>query len=1011
MKKRVMLILSCLLLSVGFIVAQTTRINGTVVDSNGEPVISASVVVKGTTIGTVTDLDGTFSINVPTGRNTLVFTLVGMKTLEARASQGMEVVMQNDDRLLEEIVVTGYGSARRAGTIVGSVSTVSKDVIEDKPTANVFDALQGKVAGMQVFTSNGEPSAVSSIKLRGVGSLEASSAPLFILDGAPVPQQTIMAMSPSDFESMSVLKDASATSIYGSRAANGVIMFTTKKGRRGGDSKPVITLKGQYTSSSLANTDFFDNLMNTTELLNFWESSGMYTSEQIASYRANYGNVNTKWQDYYYKDSAPTYETNLSISGGSEKLNYFFSLGYFDAEGLAARSNFKRYSVRSNVNARLNDWLSFGVNLGGGYNERETSPYGTNSTNRGLAMLAPPFYSPYDENGEEYYGIIPGWNRYSTSYLSDKNPYGDNRIVINGNTYLQVNPIENLTLKTQLALDTYDRRVTSKRLSSYASNLNDGIVEEYFMRGRTLTFTNTAEYRWNVANAHNFTALAGHEWIEYKYDAFDGSGYGVQDDRLTLLQHATSRQAINSSKSEYAYLSFFGRAEYNFNEKYFFDLAARNDQTSRFPKGNRSGWFYSVGGMWKMKSEDFLKDVSFLSSLDFKATYGTQGISEVGASINDNYNFYSLLGGEYYTYYDVVGTDPAISADYNGQSGWVVSKVGNRNMGWEKQSMFTVGLNAGMFNDRLRFEIEAYNKVNTDVLVAVPYPYTSGVSSIMKNTAKLDNRGIEFSVDVDAIKTNDLTLTPYLRISYNKQEIKRLFPEATEDGKYWYMPNYGVYWSVGNPVTYAYAIWAGVNSQTGEPQWYLPGDDPTVTTTDPSRVTSELSDALVQNTGKKYYAPTQGSFGLNASYKDFTLQADFTFQLGKYLINNDKYFFENPNGFSAFNQSKVVTDYWKEPGDEARFPDINNYLFTEFDSRLIENASFMRLKTLTLGYNIPKHLLNKTKVLSAVRVFAVGRNLFTVTDYTGPDPEVDNNLTLGVNPNTKQFSFGVEITF
>lgn len=1010
MKKRVMLILSCLFLSIGFIVAQTTRVSGTVVDGNGEPVISASVVVKGTTVGTVTDLDGKFSINVPNGNNTLVFTLVGMKSVEAKAASNMNVVMENDDNILGDVVVTGYGSAKKIGTIVGSVSTVSKAVIEDKPTANVFDALQGKVAGMQVFTSNGEPSAVSSIKLRGVGSLEASSAPLFILDGAPVPQQTIMAMSPSDFESMSVLKDASATSIYGSRAANGVIVFTTKQGKRGFDSKPVVTLRGQYTSSSMANSKFFDNLMNTNELLNFWSESGLHTPEQVASYREKYGNTDTKWKDYYYKESAPTYETNLSISGGTEKLNYFVSLGYFSAEGLAARSKFDRYSVRSNINGRLNNWLSFGINLGGGYNERESSPYGTNSTNRGLAMLAPPFYSPYDENGNEYDGIIPGWNRYSTSYLTKKFPYGDNRIVINGNTYLQVNPIENLTLKTQLALDTYDRRVSDKRLSSYASNKGDGYDFEYFFRGRTLTVTNTAEYRWNINKIHNFTALAGHEWIEYKYDNIEGSGYGFQDDRLTLLQHATTRQAVFSDKSEYAYLSFFGRAEYNLMDRYFVDIAARNDQTTRFPKGNRGGTFYSVGGMWKLKSENFMKDVDFLSQLDLKATYGTQGISEVGGSINDNYTFYSLLGGTYYDYYDT-GLATPISGDYNGSSGWVVSKVGNNNMGWEKQSMFTLGLNFGLFKDRARFEIEGYNKVNTDVLVAVPYPYTSGVSSIMKNTAKLDNKGVEFSVDVDVVNTKNLTLTPYIRISYNKQEVKRLFPEATQDGKYWAMPNYGTYWSVGQPVTYAYAIWAGVDPQTGKPQWYVPGDDTSVTRMDPNDVTSEFSDALVQNTGKKYYAPTQGSFGLNASYKNFTLQADFTFQLGKYLINNDRYFYENPYSFSSFNQSKVVTDYWKKPGDITRFPDIDNYNFTEFDSRLIENASFMRLKTLTLGYNVPQSLLGRTKVISSARVFGTARNLFTVTNYTGPDPEVDSNLTLGVNPNTKQFSIGVELTF
>jgi len=943
---------------------------------------------------------------VPSSAKTLQVSYIGMIAQEVAIKPTVKVSLKLDSQLLDAVVVVGYGSEKKAGMIVGSVAVVNKDVIENKPTANVFDALQGKVAGMQVFTSSGEPSEVSSIKIRGVGSLEASTAPLYILDGAPVSAQTILSMNASDFESLSVLKDASATSIYGARAANGVIVVNTKKGTRGRDVKPVITLRAQYTSSSLANTDFYDNVMSTSELLAFWRKSGLRTEETISQIEKDYGDVNTNWRKYYYKDSAPTYDLSLSISGGNEKLNYFTSVGYYSAEGLAYRSKFDRYTIRSNINGRLTDWLSYGMNLGGGYDDRATNPYTTNYLGGGISSLAQPFYSPYDENGDEYYGRIPGWNQYSLSYISDKYPYSNNRINANGNVFLIIDPIDNLKLKTQLSADVYDQRITSKRLPSHMGFLNNGTISENFYRASTFTFTNTAEYNWNIDSNHYFSALAGQEWIGYYYQSTSSYGEGLQDDRQTLLSHATSAIEIGGAKNEYAYLSFFGNLGYNYRSKYFIDFSLRYDQTSRFPKDNRGGNFWSIGGKWKLKEEAFMENIDLISLLDLKVSYGTQGISDIG----NNYGYYSLLGSNYYGYYDLAEAAP-ISADYMKSSGWVINKVGNPHMGWEKQALFTAGVQLGMLDNRINLELEFYNKNNSDVLVAVPYPYTSGVREVMKNTAKLNNKGVEVTIDAEVIRTKNFSFSPYLRLGYNTQKIKELFPEASGDGKYWYMENYGVYWSVGNPITYAYPLWAGVDPETGKPQWYVPGDDPTVTTKDPNNVTSNFSSsALAQNSGHKYYAPVQGSIGFNATYRDFYLQADFSYQLGKYLVNNDKFFFQNPQSFNGYNQAKEVNDFWQKPGDITRFPSMD-YQFTQFDSRLIENASFMRLKNLTIGYNLPKSFLKKTVIFQGARVYGVARNLFTITNYTGPDPEVDNNLSLGMNPNTKQFSVGIEFTF
>ena len=951
---------------------------------NGIP--NASVLIKGTQIGTTTLQTGIFSLSVPSTAKELVISSVNFETAEFSIGNSgiVNASLKSSSSALGEVVVVGYGTGRRVGSTVGSVATVNAEKIQDRPTANAFDALQGKVAGLQVFTSSGEPSQTSSVRLHGVGSLGASSTPLYVMDGIPIDPGTVISLNPNDFESISVLKDASATSIYGSRAANGVIYITTKKGS---PNKPAtVTLQTQYGVSNLANTEPFETFMNTKELTDFWVATGYQTRAQVDALLAKYRN-DTKWYKHYYQENIPLYQADVSISGGGGKTAYYLSGGYLKQEGLAYRSGYKRYTLRSNLSSTVNDWLKLGLNLFFGSDERQTNPYGSNSTNRGLALLAQPFYSPLDSTGQEIYGLIPGWGRYAPKYLADKIQGLDNNVQFNPSGFIQLNPVKGLTLKTQAGLEAYDLRSSAVQLPSYAGSLNNGNASESFTRGVTRTITNTGEYKFTVHSNHNFTALLGHEFIESKTPAFSTSSTGQTDDRLILLSNGPSNRTSTSSNTEYSYLSYFSRLEYNFRNRYFIDGSLRQDQSSRFGEDNRTANFWSAGVMWKAKQERFFSNYDWLNDLTVRANTGTTGNSSIG-------NYQSL---------PQVGTNT-----YDAATGWNISVAGNPLLSWETQRTTTFGLNFSLFN-RARVDASYYIRKTEDMLIAVPYPYTSGFSSITSNVGTLKNSGIDLDIEGDVIKSKNSYLTPYLKFNYNKNEVTSLF----QGKQYWIIPNTGVSWAIGQPVSFFYPIFKGVNSQTGLPEWYLPNSDPNKiieTRKDPNAVTSTFVPTLEQNTGIKRYPPINGGFGLNGGFKTFFMSADFTFSQGKYLINNDRYFFENPNQFPGFNQSRTILNYWQKAGDVAEFPKYG-VQFTQFDSRLIEDASFMRLKALTVGYNLSNNILNKGKLVKAARFYITGRNLLTFTKYSGPDPEVDSNLTLGANPNTKQVAVGLEVTF
>jgi TonB-linked SusC/RagA family outer membrane protein len=979
MKRKFMLLLTCLFIGIGLVTAQVTKVTGTVIsEEDGLPVVGASILVKGTAVGTVTDMDGKFQLpNVPSSAKTLVISFIGMKSQELPIKQTMNVILKPDTETLEEVVVLGYGSGKKIGSIVGSVAKVNSEKLSAKPVANAMDALQGQVSGLQVYTSSGEPGSSSSSYIRGVGSLTADNEPLYVLDGTPVSSSVMVMMNPNDFESVTVLKDASATSIYGSRAANGVIYITTKRGKIG--EKAVITASGNYGTARLARR--VSNPMNSTELLNYQLSHGIIKQETYDKY-INSG-IDTNWEDYFFKDDAPTYQANLSIQGGSNKTMYYVSGSYYFQDGITPRSEYNRYTFRSNLESRPTDWLRFGANFGATYDEQQTSLFtyqGSNNLNGGIfgTILNPTYYNPYGEDGSKL-DVIPGLNRYSPYYLSDKQPSSSNTAQLDGTAFIQLNPIEGLTIRSQFGIEAYDFRQTSKRLASHPDATQGGYTYEAFRRNAKLTITNTAEYNFKIKDIHDFTILIGQEGIKNDYQRFGSETTGQSDDRLSMLEAGTAATLLGADENDlytYQFLSFFGRINYALNDKYFADFSIRNDASSRFGKDNRNAIFMSGGLMWNMKKEGFLEDVNFLSDLKLKASIGTTGNSSIG-----NYDHLALVGTNL----------------YNAQGGWKINTPGNGDLGWEKQTLANIGIEASFWN-KYRIELTYYNKKTSNMLMDVPVPYTSGFSSITQNVGSMTNSGVEIAVSLDLLKTKDWFVGFNMNYAYNKNKITELFYGYDE----WAMPNYLVSYNVGEPVQYYMAEWAGVDPADGQQMWYIPGTD--------GETTKEYDEELLQQaTGKKRYAPHNGGFGLNVSWKGLSLNADFAWVLGKYMVNNDYYFAANPYNFAGYNQSKDVLNEWKEPGDITDIPAYGNVM--QFDTHLLENASFLRLKNISLSYTLPKNWLLPTKVIQGVRIMATARNLFTITNYKGADPELDTNLTYGAYPNTKQFTIGAELTF
>jgi TonB-linked SusC/RagA family outer membrane protein len=763
MKLKVMFLFACLFLSIGIAIAQSSNATGRVLSAeDNEPIVGATVQIEGTDTGTITDLDGKFTINVPSSAQILVISFIGMETqkinIKEKNRTDLTIKLKPTAEVLDEVLVTGtYGSAKKLGSIVGSVVAIRSDKIENRPSANFADALQGQVAGLQVYTSSGEPSEGVSMRLRGIGSINSSNEPLFILDGSPISGGAFTAINPSDIENVTVLKDASSTSIYGSRAANGVVVITTKRGR---GAKPTVSIKGQYGFSEPALPT--TRMMTTSQYYDLWKTISPNADFSIIRKYMDMG-ISTDWQSYLMKDNAPTWQLDASITGVANNTNYFISASHYDQDGVEPASGMRRETLRSNIDTKVFDWLRVGVNLGLSYEDYETNNFATKGNNpynvATLSRWALPWETPYkivdDGNGKWHYGdrkdffdVLGLWNPY---YLLENQPGQKNKLRLYGNMFEELTPVKGLTLRASQALDAFDYRYRYRQLPA-AFNNNSGSASETFQRYSSMTFTNTAEYKFDVNKVHNATILIGQEAIIYDDSAFGASVSEITDDRLTLLSHGTTPQNPTASIQKKVMNSYFARGEYNYAEKYYLDLSFRTDGSSVFGKNNRWASFFSVGAMWNIKKENFMQSAEWLNELSLKASYGTTGNS-------------AFSGDPYYPSLGLVEV-----GKYQGGSAFGISSVQNDDLTWEKQKSLNIGISTRMFN-RLDLSVDFYNKVTSDMLMTIPYSYTTGHGSGWGNIGSMYNRGFEVSVQYELFNTKDFYWSIAGNINYNKNQI------------------------------------------------------------------------------------------------------------------------------------------------------------------------------------------------------------------------------------------------
>lgn len=974
---------------------QNVTVRGTVRDaSTGETIPFASVVVKGTSQGTPTDANGAYSLNVPSG-TVLVFSSVGYASEEVKVGREtvVNVDLEPDSEYLEGTVIVGYGSAKKVTSLVGSVQTVNSETLKNAPSSSALDQLQGQVAGLSVLSYSGVAgdNAVS-MTLHGVGSLGASSTPLYVIDGIPSSSRAIMAMNPNDIESISILKDAAATSIYGSRAANGVVYIITKAGSY--NEHASVTIRSQYGTSTLANTAFYENMMSGDELVDFWIRSGLHSESWVKSNFTDRGyNHNTEWYKIFMDLVNPQYQNDVTVSGGGKKVAYMMSGSQYHQKGFTPGNFYDRYTLRSNVQARPVDWLKVGLNLNLSLDKTQQNPnWGSamngmsNVTSGGLSYLLVPLYPSVDEDGKPFERYP--WGSVSPTYYMENHPDQYDRYGANGNLFVEIEPVKNLKFVSRAGADGYiminEWRTKPSYTVKYGGTPTRGLRTDYEY---SATITNTAEYSYTINNNHRFSVLVGQEGVANDFMNYYATSDGQTDDRMNMLQHGTqSTYAMNESTTQSKFLSFFGHADYSLFDKWFFDAAVRNDAVSRFGADVRNAKFWSAGVRWNAKKESFLKNVGAIDKLDLKISYGTQG----NASIGD----YSSLG--------LIGS----SGIYAETTGTAVTQPVNSFLTWEKQALLTAGVSTRLFNT-VDLEVEYYNRRTSSMLMDVPNPYTSGFTEVTQNVGTLQNTGVDVTLGIDILRGRDYFLRLNGTFNYNSQKVIELF-----DGRQrWEIANTGVTYVVGQPVMFYYPIYAGIDPADGSPMWYVPGENKDVTTK--NETTKSFDEAaLTQNTGKARYAPMNGGVSLSGGWKGFTVQADFTFVIGKNLTSNDGYFYANPYNFSTNNQSKSVNDFWTPTNPDAKWPSWADGNVMQFDTHLLEDASFMRLKNLQAAYSLPSSLLGWTGgVIKDLKITFTGRNLLTFTKYTGIDPEINSHLTYGVAGNSKQILGGIEITF
>lgn len=999
MKKLFLLLVTILSVAL-YSSAQTRTVTGVVIDGeSAEPLVGASVVPVGSTAGVVSDADGRFSIVIDSKVKEIKFSYIGMQDAVLPVEDFMNVALQPKSETLETLVVTGYGSAKKIGSVVGSVSVVGEANFTNTPTPTFIDALQGQVSGLSILSNSGEPSSVdNSVRIRGVNSLNGGNTPLYILDGAPVTASVFTTLNPADIENVAVLKDAASLSIYGSRAANGVIVITSKKGKYA--EKPRFTLRANVGWSNLASDKM--QMMNSDQYITYREMIGQPVTQQIYDLVDRYG-ISTNWANEMFF-TAPTYSVEGAVQGGSDRVNYYLSFNHMDQQGIIVKSGMRRETIRTSLETRITDWFRVGFQGNLGYTKYDANNQ-VNGYTSGVYSSSPvvfarkalpydsPYYYSFGPDGNIIYGDKAEYLRYTglvtPAFYANKWMAGSrNRVTFNGAFFEQFNPVKGLTLRAQQSVDALENRndirynplevVETPMGDHYDTGQSSGLNSQSFTRYYQFTYTNTAEYRFDINRQHNFSFLIGQESIITRQNGFSASSEGQTDLRQMLLQQGTTIAITNVSQgiASMTSNSFFANASYDYDSRYFLDLSFRRDGSSKFAKGHRWANFFAVGLMWNAKNEKFLGQVTWLDDLRVRLSYGTTGNT---AGI-DNYAYFGLVGS---------------ALTYNGVPAIWVTQAPNYDLTWETVRSFDAGLSFGIFR-HLTADIDFYRKETVDMLMDIPYSYTTGFSSGAGNIASMTNTGVDVELTGNIISTPDWNWSVKVNFNYNKNKITKLF--AGRD--YYTIANTGLRYQVGHDAgEFYYVRYMGVDPRDGMQLW-LDADG------NLTKSYSEENNSVML--GKSRYAPWSGGFGTDLRWKWFSLHVDFMWEAKKYMINNDRYFIENNSMATSWNQMTSMLNVWTHNGQITDIPKPGEEI--QFDTRFLEDASFLRLKNLTFQYTMPKELVSKIGFENVAFRFT-GRNLLTFTKYTGFDPEPGSNIVAFWYPNTRQYEFGVDLTF
>lgn len=1004
MKRKLLILLLCFMgIGINQISAQEMLVRGKVLDEKQMALPGANIVIKGTTLGTVTDIDGNFSINAPNSSTVLVISFLGYFTQEITVNNqnDFSIFMVPNLDELGEVVVVGYGTQRKIET-TGSISSVKSAEIMQTPVANVAQGLQGRVAGLQVVQNSAAPGGNVSVRVRGTNSIRGSSEPLFIVDGVQFNNgggvndlSPLSTINPNDIASVEVLKDASSTAIYGARGANGVVIITTKRGSAG---KTVFSLDSYYGIQQPIEQIEVLNAAQFARLENEVFRRDVFPDPDAEG-------EGTNWQDIIFRN-APIQSHQLSLLGGNEKTQFAISGNFFDQKGIVINSDFRRYSLRINLDHKINDRFKIGTSLLGSQNINNTIPTGSTSLDGGAittsivgaALGAPPTLKPYDANGN----LWPFGDQVSGGYREVVNPLGLAEI-LNKTNIQQI--LSNLYVEAKLAKDfTYTasfNAVLRNDLNDFYSplsiiaigdrNATSGTGRKFNRDQSTLLHESIFSYSKRIGLDHSlrFTGLFSTQSDEVRTNQAVGNGFPNDATTNEALQIATNFSA-NSFRASERLDSYMVRVNYGYKDKLFFDLTARADGSSKFGKNNKYGFFPAASAAWRISEESFMKSSSVISDFKLRASYGITGNS---GAISPYQSLATVGPGSSYNIGNVFVT------------GLAPTGIANPDLRWEKSYQSNIGIDISFLDDRFSIVADYYNRTTRDLLYTKNLPISSGYSTIIGNFAELENKGFEIAMNA-VLVDKGLKWDVSGNMSFNRNKVISLDGDVDEQ----FVTPYSVV-SVGLPLgVFKTFVFDGIH-QTGDQ--ILPGSGGRigghkVKDINNDGVISSLDQVITGDPNPDFIF----GFTSNFAYKGFDLNFFVSGSIGNDLYNISRYTFENPVG--QRNVLKGLENRWSPTNPSEEYASGFQGGRLPISDRFLEDGSFVRLKNITLGYS-----LLDLKGISKLRFYVSANNLLTITDYTGFDPEVNtfggSNVAIGVDnlvyPIAKSFIGGIQITF